>query len=84
MERTKKELDNVIKSINSQRERLPEYSFFGDNNWEKLEEEIRYVEHYIKNGYLPDFDEDIDAYDCYEWLNGEDNEYYIDCMEEID
>lgn len=44
-----KKLEKDLKEKKKERTTLPEYSFFGDNNWEQLDIEIEYLEKLIEN-----------------------------------
>lgn len=82
--RSEKELNNVITALNSQRRRLPEFSFSGKSNYHIIDSELFYINYYIKIGCLPRFVHSKDVLDCYNWLQGnEDNGYYEDILIEL-
>lgn len=70
--RTQEEIERQIEGLKKQKESLPEYNFFGDNNWEMIDAQIE-----ILNG--ADIDEYCDREDyvesgatnAYDWLTDE-------------
>lgn len=72
--RTQKEINSQIKLLLKEKSGIPEFSLFGDNNWEPIEVMICVLKGEKKcNDYL-DGKEHSDltyyaAYDAEEWLN---------------
>ncbi len=64
--RTNKEIKKKIKELQKERRKLPQYSFFGDDNWGTLDKQIEVLE-----GIL---DKSIDADDELEKMK----DYYND------
>jgi len=69
--RTKEELDNGIIFLKAERERLPEFSFFGDNNWKETDRCIELLNKSYTESAFYVLDADGQFYDCIQWLNGE-------------
>ena len=69
--RTTEEIKKQTDGLKKIRETLPEMSFFGDNNWEKLDAQIaiinseRFYEDFIDEGDAIE----SSAYDADAWLN---------------
>ena len=74
---TKDELKKVLEATKKVRQKLPEISFFGDNNWEVLDEQIEILANEIEDkNFISSLDQDIsDAqYDCVYWVEeGDEN-----------
>ena len=74
--RTQEQIDEQIKGIESMKEWLPEYSAFGDNNWEAMDLQIEILKGNTTSDDI-DTDEDEDstlynsALDAEEWLNND-------------
>lgn len=71
--RTKEEIDFQIKGLEKSKETVPEYSAFGDNNWEQIDAQISIIK---EEKTIEDFDEESDeiyfAADlAVQWLNEE-------------
>lgn len=83
--RTQEEINRQIEGLKKEKETLPEYSRFGDNNWAKIDAQLDILEG-IKNLHQFIFDEndedfqegDNELYDEAEkaenWLNGYEDE----------
>ena len=86
MEVTKEKLERVLESLAFQRAKLPEFSAFGGENWKRIDVEEYYVRHMLNYGVLPKLEEEDDeyAYECYCWLDGEDNDFYEDCIADLE
>lgn len=83
MIRTSKEIQDKIDKLVNERNNLPEYNFFGDNNWVIIDTEIDILE-----GKIIDYDEIYDMEDdlgesgvsdcitALDWVNGEEVSFY--------
>jgi hypothetical protein len=72
MKASKEQIEKALAYLKNERETLPEFSFFGDDNWEKIHEQ-KVVLTGALNGYLPDpedhqADEDSTLYYLALWL----------------
>jgi len=66
---TKEQIAKVLEGVKKERNILPEYSMFGDNNWEGMDKRIRLLERGLEGIYpTVDIDND-DTYYCAEWMN---------------
>jgi len=83
--RTQKEIDRQIDGLLKMKETLPEHSFFGDKNWEKIHAQVAVLQGKAKaNDYYQDEhaeeyedgDNDVwsDAERAELWLKGEEND----------
>lgn len=86
MERTKEELLTVLECLRIAKARVPEISIFGDDNWGMIDTQEYYVQHLLNHGVLPPLEEEDDefAYECHCWLKGEENDFYEDCIAELE
>jgi len=86
MIRTKKQLENVERALTVLRERLPEFSAFGDQNWWQIEIQKEILKYFNEFQFIPskfkNYNND-EVRDCIEWLDGENNDYYDDMMSEL-
>lgn len=78
--RTKEEIDRQIDGLNKMRSNLPEYSRFGDNNWENIDAQIDVI---LGVTTLDDYDESKGslfsaAMDAERWRDGDNNEDLFD------
>lgn len=80
MSRTQEEINEMISQIEKQKENVPEFSMFGDNNWEVFNAGIDVLQHDISDDEIYDtYDEDEDseiinyALSVRAWLDGADN-----------
>lgn len=78
MKATKENLEKVLNGIKNERETLPEYSSFGDNNWKSLDASIKILESALSDDYSEHkYEREIDKYDtAYEinyWINNGDD-----------
>lgn len=76
--RSQEEIDNLISLFRRLRNKMPEYNYFGDNNWKVIDTQID-----ILNGEINDEDEVYDieeslgemglsnALEVFQWLDGE-------------
>ena len=71
--RTAEEIKKQIDGLKKMRETLPEYSFFNDNNWEKIDAQIAIVSGKEMYSYYEDADDAVEssAYDADAWLNAD-------------
>jgi hypothetical protein len=87
--KTQDEINRQIAALKKMRDRLPEYTAFGDNNWEKIDAQLDILEgRHDKNFFWQDEnaeeyeDGDNDAYwdaeKAEDWLNGSDDEDLAD------
>lgn len=78
MRATIEKLQEVLLAIKDERNRLPEFSAFGDNNWKELDIGIKMIERAIEGTYNSfNFEYEINEYDmAYQvdyWIkNGDD------------
>jgi hypothetical protein len=83
--RTQEEIDRQIEGLKKMKDTLPEFSHFGDNNWEKIDAQISVLrghstpdDYYVDEGMDDYQDGDNDTYFEAEaalfWLNGENDE----------
>lgn len=73
--RTQEEINRQVEGLKAEKARLPQFSAFGDNNWENIDTQIAIITGTIRFESCEDDDDDYDAaYDAYEWLtnNGDD------------
>jgi len=49
MKPTKERIEKLVKALQQERDRLPEYSAFGDNNWEVLDNQIQLAQDEIND-----------------------------------
>lgn len=71
-------IENVLKNVKAERERLPEFSAFGDENWEIADKQIEILEASLKGNFPEDYEEydnekDYQIWGLCEWLT--DTEY---------
>ncbi len=85
--KTGKEIEAEIKALENLKPLVPHYSYFGDDNWAKIDLEIRVLEEGMDEDMLNDYldkevdDEAIteeercelasDAYNVVEWMEGQ-------------
>jgi hypothetical protein len=67
--RTQEEINLQIEGLIKMKDKLPEFSFFGDNNWEKIDNQIK-----VLNGEATSDDFYIDE-------DSIDNSYYMSAQE---
>lgn len=83
--RTEDEIKRQIAGLEKMKETLPEKSFFGDNNWEKIDAQIAVLksekepDDYYQDEHSEDYqDGDNDLYfeadRAYQWLHGDEDE----------
>lgn len=83
--RTQAEIDRQIEGLTKMKETLPRTSFFGDDNWEKIDAQIAVLkgeatpDDYYVDEHSEDYedgDNDVwsDAEKAENWLNGEETE----------
>lgn len=77
--RTETEKQEMISKLEGQKEVLPEFSFFGDNNWNQIDAAIDVIENDLDSDEIYDkyeFESDVVDYAhvVREWLDGADNE----------
>lgn len=77
--RTETEKQEMISKLESQKEVLPEFSFFGDNNWNQIDAAIDVIQNNLDSDEIYDkyeFESDVVdyAHTAREWLDGEDND----------
>ena len=80
--RTAQEKQRQVEGLKKQKEALPEYSFFGDNNWEAIDAMISII---MELTTYADYENDephieSEAYRCQCWLNGESDDDLFDEM----
>lgn len=82
MKRTQQEIDHVIFMLDKQKQKLPNFSAFGDNNWDAIDEQIEALKNQddeddIYEKGLSDHAENA-AMAAVQWLNGdiEEDELY--------
>lgn len=83
--RTEEEKKKVINALKEERERLPKYSLFGDNNHKRIDNQIEAIngkfnsEDQIWDLGLSDSEmtDDIrgEVIGAFNWVNGEDNDF---------
>jgi hypothetical protein len=87
--RTKEEIQRQIDGLKKDKEKLPEYSMFGDNNWERIGNQISVLEGkldpdslYVDEGNEDYEDGDNDLYfsaqEANDWLCGSTDEDLFD------
>lgn len=78
--RTQKEIDRQVAGLNKQRASLPNFSFFGDDNWKPIEMQIRIIQGKARAENYEDENDRIAsmALDAEEWLNGESDDDLFD------
>lgn len=79
MKPTKDELQAVLQANLLIRKNLPEFSTFGDANWDKIDEQNKVIQAAIDGETIrPDFEEeDSDLYACQDWCaNGDKSSDY--------
>lgn len=80
--RTKEEITKQIEGLKLMKEKLPEFSFFGDNNWEQIDAQLDILELTKEPGdfYIDETSEEFEdgnngvyneAEKAEQWLNGE-------------
>lgn len=73
--RTAKEIKKQIEGLKKMKKTLPEFSFFGDNNWDGIDAQLDVLEGMKE---AEDFEDDDEIYSlasqAEEWLNGERDE----------
>jgi len=74
--RTLEEKQRQIEGLQKERESLPEYSYFGDNNWEAIDAVILMLKGRMTYSNYENDEYHIEsaAHSCEEWLNGDSNE----------
>lgn len=74
--RTKEEVDRQIDGLKKMKSTVPEFSKFGDNNWEKINAQLDVLEDLKEpdDFYIGHNDVYNAAVEAEEWMNGEDNE----------
>ncbi len=72
--RSREEIDNQIAKFRTEKDELPEFTAFGDNNWETFDAAIRCLE---ENWSVNDvYNQEYELYaemflvSCVEWLQG--------------
>lgn len=67
---TKGQMATVLKNLQKERDTIPEFSAFGDHNWDILDDQIHILSHVLNYGCYPlEYDrEDDHLYDLFEWL----------------
>lgn len=89
MIRTQKEIDRQINGLKEQRRLLPNFTLFGDNNWEQIDAQLDVLEGKQKpdDFYVDESSEDFEdgdndlyfaAVQAEGWLDGSDNEDLFD------
>ena len=75
-ERTKEEIDRQISGLKAEKESLPEFTIFGDNNWERIDMQIDILEGKKSYSDFEHEEPEIEtvAYQTEQWLDGEDDE----------
>jgi hypothetical protein len=85
VKRTQAEIDRQIEGLTKMKDHLPEYSMFGDANWEKIDAQIAVLkgeaepnDYYINEDGedYEDGDNDVwsEAERASQWLDGEEND----------
>jgi hypothetical protein len=82
---SKEIVQKVRIKIESERKTLPQFSMFGDNNWETSESIINLIDRYLNGKF--DFntykdEENSTIYECACWLNGEDSDFASDYLDQ--
>ena len=78
--RTQKEKQRQIEGLKNQKKTLPEFSFFGDNNWNTIDAMISML---MGITSYEDYEDDepnveLEAYRCKNWLDGDIEEDLFD------
>jgi hypothetical protein len=75
MKRNQTEIDSMVQKLSDLKKTLPQYSFFGDNNWEAIDEQMHVIKNDIDQDeiYEGNHDDNVEnaAISAYQWLNGE-------------
>ena len=84
MKATKEQIQEAIDLNKKLREKLPQFSAFGDHNWDNIDADIRLLGQALK-GELPSMDDfPEEAEECHYWLRYPDrSEYLISLQESI-
>lgn len=80
--RTEEQKQEMIDKLESQKETLPQFSLFGDNNWQQINDAIRVIDEDLNDDDIYSMyeneEEDTESINyCLqvrEWLDGADNE----------
>jgi hypothetical protein len=76
--RTEEEIQREIALLEEYMPRVPRNDFFGGNNWDKIEMEIRVLKGELDEeeiNAIEDMDVSSDAYNALQWMEG----YEVDC-----
>lgn len=74
--RTEQEKQKQIEGLKKQKETLPEFSSFGDNNWQPIDAMISMLMGLTSYKDYEDDEPNVEseAYRCQNWLDGDTNE----------
>jgi len=74
--RSTAEIQRQIDGLMVERETYPEFNFFGDNNWEKIDMKISMLNGFSTYDDYSDAEYEIEsvAYEVQKWLDEEDEE----------
>ena len=74
--RTKEEIQHQIDGLKSKRKRLPEYSYFGSNNWAVIDTQLSILDGSKKYKDFENAEDEIEtaAYEANEWLTNSNTE----------
>lgn len=74
------EIQKQIEGLKKMKNTLPEYNFFGDNNWVSIDVQLDILEGVKDYDDYENDEPDIEraAYDADEWLNGDRTEDLFD------
>ena len=80
MERTKEEIKRQVEGLQKMKKTLPQYSFFGDDNWAGIDAQLDVIEGIREPD---DFESDSDeiysmAQQAEDWLNGSKDDLFED------
>ena len=78
--RTEEQKQAQIKGLQKMRSNLPEYSLFGDPNWEGIDVQISMLSGLTKYEDYKDDEPEIEekAYECQNWLDGDTDEDFLE------
>lgn len=68
--RTHEEINQQIEGLLEMKKTLPEYSFFGDNNWKSIDIQVDVLKGNISSNDITDDDFYNSAVDAENWLDG--------------
>lgn len=75
--RTEKQIKTQIRHLQDERKSIRQFSMFGDNNWEKLDSEIEFLQKYL-DGDVDESEFDDILAEKEEELGGE---HFMECPE---